>query len=307
MITDKDCGPGKVLVNGMCVSATPEEKLDARSPKQAGESDIQYYRQYLQDLPAYDAPGQGDYTGMGTSAFHPNYGVPGRSQSARVLSTPLQTGSSGLNLTGVPGYAGGRSGGIDGYAGGRSGYDAADVASDYRVRETPKRMDAPFSMGDPYSQGGSLWNVGRMLENRVDPYGGIDPTLLYDLRRNAAGGADLPPGYTAGLGRTTPSEGYISVPDLLKAGGFSEGGGIPSTGIPAGAPAGGGGLFNLGGLFGGGAAGGGGLFGGIGAGVPSKGAPSRGVPSKGGKGAGGAKKGGSGLVGGISKGAGTAP
>ncbi|MCK4525985.1 hypothetical protein KAW18_01335 [candidate division WOR-3 bacterium] len=268
------CGPGERLIGNKCVPFNAP----------AGQADTQYYKQYLQDLPGYQTPGQGTYTGMGTAGFHPNYGVPGKSQSARVLSTPLQTDFSNLNLTGVPEYAGGPSGlseGVSGYAGGRSGYDAGDVASGYRVRETPKRMDAPFSMGDPYAQGGSLWNVGRLMENRVDPYGGIDPTLLYDLRRNAAGGADLPPGYTAGLGRTAPSEGYTSVKDLLGASGM---GGAPGGGIPG---KGGGELLNLGGLLGGGAPVTGGAPGGGLAGGTSKGAV--GGAKKGG---GGAKKGG---------------
>ena len=301
MASSIQCPPGTRRIGMECV---PWEG------KQAGQSDIEYYKQFKQSQPMYDTPGQGNYTGVGTGPFHPMYG---KSRSSSVLSTPLISEYSGPTPTG---HSPGRAGGlapfkISGAAAGQSGYDPGSLAHGYRVRETPKRIDAPFSVGDPYAQGGDLWNMGSM--NRSDPYEGVDPTLLYDLRSRAAGGALVPPGYTAGPGRTTPSEGTMSMPDLLKAASISEGsplgrfygGGIPGGGAPppggigvgGGAPVGGGGLFNMGALFGGG-------------GVPAGGAPA-GTPAGRGRGSkGGSKKSGGGSTsksggGGTSSGSGT--
>lgn len=220
MAANIQCPPGTERVGMECIPL---------SGRPASRSAIEAYKQYQQDLPQYQAPGQGTYTGPGTGAFHPFYGIPGRTQSLGVLSTPY--------VEGAPGYAGGH-----------SGYDPTAVGLGYRVQETPKITNAPFSYGGPTGISGPIVNVG-------------------DLLSNASGGRRA-----------------------------------PSAGIPAGNVSGGGGLFNLGDLFGGGvpagAPGGGGLSGGV----------SRGAPSRGGKGANGTKKGAGGAKkgGGSGKGSGSA-
>ena len=166
------CPPGTRRIGMECIPHEGEP---------AGRSDIEYYKQYQQDLPQYQTPGQGTYTGPGTGAFHPFYGVTGKSQSAGVLSTPY--------VEGAPGYAGGH-----------TGYSPYDLLRGHRVQETPKRMDAPYSFGDPYAQGGNLYNMGNLLGA-----GGGTPVI--------GGGAPF-----------APDGSLLNMGDLLGAGG----------GIPAG-------------------------------------------------------------------------
>lgn len=298
MITDIDCGPNKVLVNGECVPATPEEKLFARTSKQADQSRIEYYKQYQADLPQYQTPGQGSFTGPGTGAFHPFYGRTGKSQSARVLATPYTEGGPGR-------------------IGGRSGYNLGDVMSGYRVGGEGPSGYANRGLTERYPRstvGNTQLPSGEYYKPVGQPYafGGpdeISPTII-DIGVNDGPPGGYPPLYagptlSVGDNRRMLPDGRI-LPDV---------GGLRQLPMWPSAGGGNGGLLNLGEMLGGGvpAAGGGGLSaagapsgrkavsGGTVAGSKAKGAGSSKGRSKGSgaKGAKGAKGSGSKNTGGV--------
>ena len=263
MITDKDCGPNKVLINGMCVPATPEEKLEARQPGPASQADVSYYKQYLNNLPQYQTPGQGTYTGPGTAGFHPFYGKPGKTQSASVLSTPY--------IEGAPGLAGGHTGydffGARG-GGGHGTQMIPRVTSE--SSRTPLGMPARFSMPLGKGEVPKLLNPPHSIWSRSTE----SPSIVNvgDLSRE--------PETLIYSGPQSESQGRISLGDMLNQPFI--GGGVPIGGAPAAPPAGGtpanGGLLNVGGLLGGAPAAGGG---GSARGVPGAAGSSRGKSSSG--------------------------